>query len=107
MRHLPARVAAGSMIAGAALLVAACDRGGESAAGNLTDNGIGNELTLEGPGNDASAMEAAAQAAPSEPAPAANAANSSGAGGNETDPLGDTSGGDTGGNTIQSNVSGM
>jgi hypothetical protein len=83
-----------------ALLVGAC--GQQSATNNMTVNAtsIGNDLAL--PMNDASAMESAANASTMPPPPTDNMANSA-----DGAPLGETTGGDTGGNTVQSNVSGM
>ena len=89
-----------AVLAGAALAVAACgDR--DEAANEAAANTLDANLTLEAPANDASALETAVPAA--EPAPIAN-----GTAGNDSEPvLGETSGGDTGGNTVESNVSGM
>lgn len=84
-----------AMIAGAALALAAC--GGEPAVNNAAGNELDANMTLEEPANDASAMEAAGNAAEA-PAPDGNAAE---------DAAGETDGGDTGGNTLESNVSGM
>ena len=85
-------------VAGGALILAACgdgDKADESA------NALDANMTLDATANDASALETAIPAP--EPAPAANASA-----GNAAEPvLGDTSGGDTGGNTVESNVSGM
>ena len=87
-------------IAGAAALLAACgDREAETA--NNAAEALDANLTLEAPANDASALETAVPA--TEPAPVAN----SPAGNDSAPVLGETSGGDTGGNTVESNVSGM
>lgn len=102
MRDFLLRTTRVAAIAGAALLVTACggdsDEAANEAAANATDAG----QLLDAPANDASAMEAAMNA--SEPAPPAAAGNQ---GTDSSDVLGNTSGGDTGGNTVESNVSGM
>ena len=84
---------------GGALLVSAC--GQQATTNNMTVNAtsIGNDLSL--PMNDASAMESAANVS-TMPPPTDNMTNSA-----DTPPLGETTGGDTGGNTVQSNVTGM
>ena len=70
-----------SAIAGAALALASC---GETATvNNAASNELDASMTMEAPANDASAMEAT------------------------TNATGETSGGDTGGNNVESNVSGM
>ncbi len=94
MRTLFITTGRSAMLAGAALIVSACS-GGESAP-NVADNSADNML-LEEPANDASALESAANA--SELVPLDNAANVVEA------PA--TSGGDTGGNSLESNVTGM
>lgn len=95
MRILPLRTA---LIANAALLVAACGGGDGTVAAN--DGGAADaNLALDAPGNDASAMESAANAVEEAP-PAENMANAAEA------PEGETSGGDTGGN-VMDNVAGM
>ena len=91
-----------AMIAGAMLFVAACSDGGDEAVNDAAANAMDSNLMLDEPANDASAMESAVNA--TEPAPVANTGNE---GDDSTDVLGDTSGGDTGGNTVDSNVSGM
>lgn len=83
-----------AMLAGAALIVTACS--GSESASNVTDNAADNML-LEEPANDAGALESAANA--SEMVPLDNAAN--------TVEAPTTSGGDTGGNSLESNVTGM
>lgn len=88
-----------AMVAGAALLAAGC-AGGDDAANATDTNALDANVMLEEPGNDQSAMESAVNA--TEPL-ATNTSDD----GNTSDVLGDTSGGDTGGNTIESNVSGM
>jgi hypothetical protein len=85
---------------GAALWLSACGSGdrAEDAAANTLDDA---NLLLEEPANDQSAIEAAANATDIEPL--TNAGNSA----DEGTVLGETSGGDTGGNTVENNVSGM
>lgn len=86
-----------SIIAGSALFVAACG-GSETAANQGAANDLESNLMLDGPGNDASAMESVANVA--EPLPTtANLGET-----NAADPAeGETSAGDT----VESNVSGM
>jgi len=85
-----------AILAGAALALAACS-GGDTAANNATGNELDQNMMLEEPANDASAMEAVGNATEA-PAETTNAAE---------DTMGETDGGDTGGNTVDSNVSGM
>jgi hypothetical protein len=102
MRRSWRELAKAATIAVAALAVAACgDDGGES-ANQAGANAIDANAMLTDPGNDASAMESVANA--TEPAPVANAAEP---GNDAGGVLGETSGGDTGGNTVESNVSAM
>ena len=96
MPNLSKRGAGWAMVAGAALLAAGCGTG-DDAANRADANALDANLMLEEPGNDASAMESAVNA--TEPV-VANASE----GGNDV--LGETRGGDTGGNTIESNASG-
>ena len=96
MRDLLTRTGQVAMLAGAALLVASCGRGHNAAEDNMA-NTLDVNAMLEQPANDQSAMESAVNATE----PAADVNQSS----NEV--LGDTGGGDTGGNTVDSNVSGM
>lgn len=84
---------------GCALLAAGCSR--QAATNNMTTNATGIVNDMATPMNDASAMESAANVS-TMPPPTGNLANSA-----EVQPLGETSGGDTGGNTVQSNVTGM
>ena len=88
------------MVAGAALAVAGCSSSNEEATEAADVNALDANLMLEQAGNDASAMESVANV--SEPTVTTNA----GEGGNATDVLGETSGGDTGGNTVDANRSG-
>ena len=94
MRTLFVTTGRAAMLAGAALIVAACS--GSESTSNTTDNAADNML-LEEPANDASALESAANA--SELVPLDNGADALEA------PA--TSGGDTGGNSMESNVTGM
>lgn len=85
-----------ALLAGAALIVTACS--GSEPAANATDNAADNML-LEEPANDASALESAANA--SDPVPLGNDTET-------TTDVPETSGGDTGGNSQQGNdVAGM
>ena len=95
-----ARMAA---IAGAMLLMPACGDDGGEAANDAAANMIDSNAMLAEPANDASAMEAAVNA--TEPAPVTT--NTGDQGNDSTDVLGETSGGDTGGNTVESNIGGM
>lgn len=98
MRNIITRIGA---IAGAALALAGC--GGEDDKAATNDIApIDANMTLDAPTNDASAMESATGAA--EPSPATDMGNQ---GTDSPDVLGETSGGDTGGNTVESNVSSM
>ena len=89
-----------ALIAGASLLAAGCGGGNEAAADNNM-TALDANLMLEQPGNDQSAVESAANATEPVPADLGNTSTDSNA------VLGDTSGGDTGGNTVDSNISGM
>ncbi|MGE0179582.1 MAG: hypothetical protein AB7O91_07165 [Sphingomonas sp.] len=83
---------------GCALLATGCSQQAATTANATNEVGIANDMTM--PMNDASAMESATNA--SIAPPDANMTNTV-----ETPPLGETDGGDTGGTTVQSNVSGM
>lgn len=87
-----------SIIAGSALFVAACGGSGETPANQGAANDLESNMMLDTPGNDASAMESVTNVV--EPLPTANL-------GAEENALGETSGGDTGGETVDSNVAGM
>jgi hypothetical protein len=88
-----------AMAACAVLLVSAC--GGGDRADDVSANTFDDaNLILEEPANDQSAVEAAANATDIEPL--TNTGNSA----EDDNVLGETSGGDTGGNTVESNVSG-
>jgi hypothetical protein len=95
MTHAALRTA---LAAGAALLVAAC--GGGDSTDNAA-NEVDSNLMFEEPANDASALESAYNA--TEPLPPANDVDA----GEDIDAIGETSGGDTAGNTVDSNVAGM
>jgi hypothetical protein len=85
-----------ALIAGAALAVAGCNRGG-TAANNTAGNELDANMTMSEPANDASAMESATNMAePVAPAAANNSSDS-----------GSDTGGDTGGNNVESNTVGM
>lgn len=83
---------------GCALLAAGCSR--QAATNNMTTNATGIVNDMATPMNDASAMESAANV--STMPPPSNLSNSA-----DVQPIGETTGGDTGGNTVQSNVAGM
>jgi len=91
------RILAFTTLAAASLLAGCNSR--PAATTNTANTNIGN-MTMDAPMNDQSAMESATNAGLAAPPPA-NSSNSSG------DVLGETRGGDTGGNTVQSNVTGM
>ena len=101
MRTFSIRGSRLALAAGAALLAAGCGGGNEAAADNNA-GALNANLMVEQPGNDQSAMESAANATEPMPADLGNATTDDG---NQV--LGDTSGGDTGGNTVDSNISGM
>lgn len=101
-----------SFIVPAAIALASC--GGAEEA-NEAASTIDSNVMFERIGNDASALEAAANAAPvlpqSEPTNESGATDEEAPTQGASDPgdqpvLGETSGGDTGGNTVQGNVSG-
>lgn len=89
-------------VAGAALLVTACGGGDDEAADQGGANAADANMMIDAPANDASALESAANAVD----PMAPAENGS-EGTDSTNVLGNGSGGDTGGDTAESNVSGM
>ena len=93
MRNLFTRSGRLALAAGAALLVAGCGEGGD--ATNATDtNTLDANVLLEQPVNDASALESAVNATDPVVTDAGNQATDAPA------VLGNTSGGDTGGNTV-------
>ena len=100
------RLARTALIAIAASLAAGCGGGGdaeESNAGALDANAM-----LEQPANDASAMESAYNAAePAADSPVPDNAADPDEAPEPSGPAGETSGGDTGGNTLDSNVAAM
>lgn len=83
--------------AGTALGLVACSGGESDNAANAIDSNV----MFEEPANDAGALESAYNA--SEPLPAVNDSNAA----DDVDVRGETDGGDTGGNTLDSNVAGM
>ena len=100
-----------AFIVPATIALASC--GGTEKA-NEASSTIDSNLMFERIGNDASALEAAANAAPTlppaEPASESSEGNDDAPPRSESDPgdgpvLGETSGGDTGGNTVEGNVS--
>ena len=101
-----------AFVLSAVVALAACGGGGE--ANNLAATETDSNVMFDGIGNDASALEAAANASPLPPAneagPDGNNAIENGAAVEGTDSdqpvLGETKGGDTGGNVIQGNNSG-
>lgn len=103
MRDIFSRSRSALLVAGLALAVAGCggaSEPAEEADANLTES----NMLLEEPANDASAMESAEEVTQ----PVDVIENESGTNTSQpVDPLGETSGGDTGGNTVDSNVSGM
>ncbi|WP_129791220.1 hypothetical protein [Sphingosinicella sp. CPCC 101087] len=101
MRDLFSRTGTAALIAGLALAVAGC--GGDTEAVNEPEANLVDNMMLEEPANDASVLESTADL--TEPAPITNTVNETDA--EETNMLGESSGGDTGGNTVESNVSGM
>lgn len=100
MRDLFSRSARLAIVTGACLFVAGCSGGGD-ATNDAAANAMDGNLMIDEPANDASAMESAVNAP--ELMPTTNAGEEV----DTNDVLGDTDGGDTGGNTVESNVSGM
>ena len=98
MRQVGNQTARLTIVLGAALIVAGCG-GGEDATNAADTNTLDANLLLDQPANDASALESAVNATE----PVVTEGNEQG---NATDVLGETSGGDTGGNTVETNVSG-
>ena len=102
MRDLGIRTSGFAIVLGAGVALAGC--GGNETTTNTADlNNLDANAILETPANDATAMEAAVNAV--EPVVTTN----TGEQGNASDAgavLGETSGGDTGGNTVDSNISG-
>jgi hypothetical protein len=100
MRDILSRTGIAAIAAGLALAVSACGDS-EQATDDAANNMIDANALFDEPANDASAMESVTNV--EEPLPEIEAGNAS-----ETENvLGETSGGDTGGNTVDSNVSGM
>ncbi|HEV2866565.1 MAG TPA: hypothetical protein VGX37_08610 [Allosphingosinicella sp.] len=102
MRKYPLSWTKAAAIAGAALLLSGCGGDADQAANDAGANTADANAMLDETGNDASAMESATNAADTAPV-----ANTGSQGTDSPDVLGNTSGGDTGGNTAESNVSGM
>lgn len=116
MRNIFNRAAAATMIACAALLVSACGGGDEDAIEPVAVNGVDSDMTFDGTANDASAMDAvgtdpmiggdmpAGTIGTTGTTGAANPTGTVAANGvgpvDPVDPIGNTSGGDTGGNTV-------
>ena len=112
MRHSALRNVNLVAIFAATALLAACGDGA-SEANEATATEADSNVLLEQLGNDASALEAASSAVPIETADDVSDASDSSdsaqpAAGNSSQPVfGESTGGDTGGNTVQGNVSGM
>ena len=101
-----------STLAAAASLLASCGGASEQANEAAAPTEADSNVMLQQLGNDASALEAAGNAAPIEE-PAMSETNqtsdssSNGSAGDSAQPvLGETRGGDTGGNTVQGNTTG-
>jgi len=99
MRDLLTRGGTLALAAGAALLAAACGDSGDATNAGQADN-LDANLLLDQPVNDASAMESAVNATDPVVTETGNQATDA------APVLGNTSGGDTGGNTV-GNVSAM
>ena len=100
MRELLNRGSRLALAAGAALLLTGCGEGGD--ATNAADaNTLDANLLLQQPANDASALESAVNATEPVVTDTGNLST------NATDVPGTRSGGDTGGNTMDRNVSAM
>ena len=98
-------------IVSAALLLASCG-GGANDDNEAVATQADSNVMFEQLGNDASALEAAGNAAPLEvvndEASDASSAGAEATTQNSSQPvLGETSGGDTGGNTVQGNTTGL
>lgn len=105
MRRSPAFLAA-ALAAG--LTLAACGDQ-EEAANELDADAVYGDIDFDEPANDASATEMAADEAlePAEPGPVVGPGVDTVAEPGTGGVLGETDGGDTGGNTVESNVTGM
>ncbi len=113
MRHSNFHTFKFAGIASTVLLLASC--GGANETNEAAATQADSNVMFEQLGNDASALEAAGNAAPMEAvsdeasdtdSPAAEAPTENT--GNSSQPvLGETSGGDTGGNTVQGNTTGL
>ncbi len=108
MRHFPI-----ALVAASALALSACGASDESE--NQAIDEVDPNIMFEQLGNDASALEAAGQADPLAPAPEDGAdsgddpssSEAPTSNGSEAPVLGETSGGDTGGNVAQGNSTGQ
>ena len=100
MRELGIQTGRLAIVLAAGLALAGC--GGNETTTNAADlNSLDVNAILETPANDASAMESAVNAVE----PVADTTNT-GEASNASDVLGESEGGDTGGNTMDSNTSG-
>jgi len=102
MRDILTRSGAAALIAGLALAVSACGGGSQEANETSDSNMLDSNALFEEPANDASAMESVTNV--EEPMPDLSAPGNASETSNE---VRETEGGDTGGNTVESNVSGM
>jgi len=110
MRDLFKNAITGSMIAGAALLVAACSGGNDTEANNMSANMTAEDPLMNELGNDVTTMDATGNMGMSDTGMTNSSGttdtgmtNSSGT----TGTTGNTTGGDTGGNTTGGNTVGM
>ncbi|MGZ8281724.1 MAG: hypothetical protein ACXWUN_02085 [Allosphingosinicella sp.] len=101
MREILNRTGLVAMIAGLAFAAAACSDS-EPASDVTTNNALDSNLLFEEPANDASAMESVGNAV--EPAPELTAPDNAATANNSSD---EAVPGDSGGDTVESNVSGM
>ena len=100
MRKLGTLTSRMAIVLGAGLTLAGC--GGNETTTNAADlNSLDANAILQTPANDASAMESAVNAVE----PVTDTGNT-GEASNASDVLGESEGGDTGGNTMDSNTSG-
>lgn len=105
MREFLWKAGAGALIAGASLSLAGCGDGAEPAENVMGANALEAETMYE-PGNDISAMEAATNDVEAESPPVVGPGTNTIAP-TDSEILGETSGGDTGGNVAGDDVSGM
>ncbi len=104
MREFLWKAGAGALIAGASLGLAGCGDNVEPAENVVNANAL--ETEMYEPGNDVSAMEAVANDVEAESAPVVDPGTNNIAP-TDSEVLGETSGGDTGGNSAGDDVSGM